>query len=78
MNIDEKINSCYPPILRENQFFVPFNVLIGVRDTLAVDVAGTRISCLNINEVPHLRTVYERGLGEGVINKIKVIGEKFE
>ncbi len=68
----------YPPTAWENKTVIPFNILIGGRDTLAVDVVGARIFGLNLDEVPHLRIAYERGLGEGDLAKIKVIGKDLE
>lgn len=79
------IHGHYPPTAWEDRLVKQFNILIGGRDTLAVDVVGARIFGLTIDEVPHLKIAYERGLGEGDLNKINVIGkdlndykEKFE
>jgi uncharacterized protein (DUF362 family) len=69
------IHGHYPPTAWEDKLVIPFNILIGGRDTLAVDVVGARIFGLSIEEVPHLKIAYERGLGEGDIEKIKVIGK---
>lgn len=69
------IHGHYPPTAWEDKLVIPFNILIGGRDTLAVDVVGARIFGLSINEVPHLKIAYERGLGEGDIKKIRVIGK---
>ena len=69
------IHGHYPPTVWEDKLVIPFNILIGGRDTLSVDVIGARIFGLSINEVPHLKIAYERGLGEGDITKIKVIGK---
>ncbi|MFX0026273.1 MAG: DUF362 domain-containing protein [Candidatus Hermodarchaeota archaeon] len=69
------IHGHYPPTAWEDKLVIPFQILIGGRDTLAVDVVGTRIFGLTLNEVPHLKIAYERGLGEGDLNKIKIIGK---
>ncbi len=69
------IHGHYPPTAWEDELVIPFNILIGGQDTLAVDVVGARIFGLTIDEVPHLKIAYERGLGEGDIEKIKVIGK---
>ena len=69
------IHGHYPPTAWEDKLVIPFNILIGGRDTLAVDVVGARIFGLSMKEVPHLKIAYERGLGEGDINKINVIGK---
>ncbi|MFX1417323.1 MAG: DUF362 domain-containing protein [Promethearchaeota archaeon] len=68
------INGHYPPTAWEDKCVIPFKILIGGTDPIAVDVVGTRIFGLNIEEVPHLKIAYKRGLGEGDLNKIKVIG----
>ena len=72
------IHGHYPPTVWEDQLVIPFNVLIGGRDTLAVDVVGARLFGLKINEIPHLRIAHEHGLGEGDLNKIDVIGKDLE
>jgi uncharacterized protein (DUF362 family) len=69
------VHGHYPPTAWENLLVKQFNILIGGRDTLAVDVIGARIFGLTIDEIPHLKIAYERGLGEGDLNKINVIGK---
>ena len=69
------IHGHYPPTAWEDKLVIPFNLIIGGRDTLAVDVVGARVFGLKINDIPHLKIAYERGLGEGDLNKIKVIGK---
>ena len=69
------VNGHYPPTAFEDRLVKQFNILIGGRDTLAVDVIGARIFGLSLEEVPHLKIAYNRGLGEGDINKINVIGK---
>ncbi len=69
------IHGHYPPKAWEDRLIIPFNILIAGRDTLAVDVVGARIFGLELNDVPHLKIAYERGLGEGDLNKINVIGK---
>ena len=73
--INGTIHGHYPPTALEDKLVIPFNVLIGGRDTLAVDVVGARLFGLELNEIPHLRIVYERGLGEGDLEKINVYGK---
>jgi len=72
------IHGHYPPTAWEDKLVIPFNILIGGRDTLSVDVVGARIFGLSLDEVPHLKIAYERGLGEGDLNKIHVIGKNLE
>ncbi|TFG25821.1 MAG: DUF362 domain-containing protein, partial [Promethearchaeota archaeon] len=69
------VNGHYPPTAFEDRLVKKFNILIGGRDTLAVDVIGARIFGLSLEEVPHLKIAHDRGLGEGDINKINVIGK---
>ncbi len=73
--IEGTIHGHYPPIAFEDRLIIPFNILIGGTDTLAVDVVGARIFGFSIDEVPHLKIAYERGLGEGDLTKINVIGK---
>ncbi len=76
--IEGTIHGHYPPTAWEDKHVIPFNILIGGVDTLAVDVVGARIFGLTIDEVPHLKLAYERGLGEGDLSKIKIIGKDLE
>jgi hypothetical protein len=69
------IHGHYPPTAWEDELVIPFNLIISGRDTLAVDVVGTRIFGLSIEEIPHLNIAYQKGLGEGDLNKINVIGK---
>ncbi|TFG17683.1 MAG: DUF362 domain-containing protein [Promethearchaeota archaeon] len=69
------VHGHYPPTAWEDRVVKQFNILIGGRDTLAVDVVGARIFGLTLDEVPHLKIAYERGLGEGDLSKINVIGK---
>jgi len=69
------IHGHYPPTTLEDQLVIPFNVLIGGRDTLAVDVVGARLFGLGLDEVPHLRIAYKRGLGEGDLKQINIHGK---
>ncbi|MFX1496426.1 MAG: DUF362 domain-containing protein [Promethearchaeota archaeon] len=65
----------YPITAWVDKQVIPFNILIGGRDTLSVDVVGAKIFGLTIDEVPHLKIAYERNLGEGDLNKIEIIGQ---
>ena len=73
--IEGTINGHYPPTAFADRLVKRFDILIGGRDTLAVDVVGARIFGLTIDEVPHLKIAYERGLGEGDLNKTNVVGK---
>ena len=72
------IHGHYPPTAWEDRLVIPFNILIGGRDTLAVDVVGARIFGLTLDDVPHLKIANKRGLGEGDLSKIQVIGKNLE
>lgn len=76
--IEGTIHGHYPPTAWEDRLVKQFNILIGGRDTLAVDTVGARIFGLSIDEVPHLKIAYERGLGEGDLDKIEVIGKNLD
>jgi len=76
--IEGTIHGHYPPTSWEDRLVKNFEILIGGRDTLAVDVVGARIFGLTLDEVPHLKIAYERGLGEGDLSKIQVIGKNLD
>jgi len=76
--IEGTIHGHYPPTAFEDQLVKKFNILIGGTDTVAVDVVGARIFGLTIDEVPHLKIAHERGLGEGDLSKIKIIGKNLD
>jgi uncharacterized protein (DUF362 family) len=69
------INGHYPPTAWEDKLVIPFKILIGGTDPLAVDLVGARIFGLTLEEIPHLKIAYKRGLGEGDLNRIKIIGK---
>ena len=73
--IEGTIHGHYPPTAFEDRLVKDFNILIGGRDTLAVDVVGAKIFGLTLDEIPHLKIAHERGLGEGNLSKINVIGK---
>lgn len=72
------IHGHYPPTVWEDRLVKKFEILIGGRDTLAVDVVGARIFGLNLEEIPHLKIANERGLGEGDLSKIRVVGKNLD
>jgi len=76
--IEGTIHGHYPPTAFEDRLVKDFNILIGGRDTLAVDVVGARIFGLTLDEIPHLKIAHDRGLGEGDLNKINVIGKNLD
>jgi uncharacterized protein (DUF362 family) len=76
--IEGTIHGHYPPTAFEDDLVIKFNLLIGGRDTVSVDVVGAKIFGLTLDDVPHLKIATERGLGVGDINKINVIGKSLE
>ena len=76
--IEGTIHGHYPPTAWEDRLVIPFNILIGGRDTLAVDVVGARVFGLTLDDVPHLKIANKRGLGEGDLSKIHVIGKNLD
>ncbi len=72
------IHGHYPPIAFNDRQIIRFDILIGGRDTLAVDVVGARIFGMTLDEVPHLKIANERGLGEGILSNINVIGKNLD
>jgi len=76
--IEGTIHGHYPPTAWEDKLVKKFDILIGGRDTLAVDVVGARVFGLTLNEIPHLKIAYKRGLGEGDLSKINVFGKDLD
>ena len=62
-----------PSLLKESS--VQMDILIGGRDTVAVDTVGCKALGYAIDEVEHLRLAAEWGLGEGRLDRIEVIGD---
>lgn len=55
---------------------VPLNLILGGYDPLAVDVVAVSIVGHNaMKEVPHLRICTERGLGNGNLDEITIVGK---
>ncbi|MCK4281055.1 MAG: DUF362 domain-containing protein [Candidatus Lokiarchaeota archaeon] len=76
--IEGTIHGHYPPTALEDKLVKEFNILIGGRDTVSVDVVGARVFGLTLDDVPHLKIANERGLGEGDLSKINVIGKSLD
>jgi uncharacterized protein (DUF362 family) len=57
-----------------DECLVPMNILIGGKDTLAVDAVGARVLGYSIDEVEHLRLCAKWGLGEADLAKINIQG----
>ena len=76
--IEATIHGHYPPTALVAILVKPFHLLIGGRDTLAVDTVGARVLGLSTEEVPHLDIARRRGLGEGDLARIRVVGKTLE
>ena len=68
----------YPPVSLHKQSLVPFNILVGGTDTLAVDTVCARILGYTVDEVGHLREAREMGLGCADLERIEVLGETLD
>jgi uncharacterized protein (DUF362 family) len=68
-------NGHVPPKALLEESSVRLDVLIGGRDTVAVDTVGARVLGYGIEEVEHLRLAAEWGLGEGKLDSIEVVGD---
>jgi uncharacterized protein (DUF362 family) len=64
----------FPATALLDECLVPMDVLIGGRDTLAVDVVGAHTLGYSLEAVEHLRLCAEWGLGEGDLTRIDVRG----
>ena len=68
----------YPPEALHKESLVPFNILVGGTDTLAVDTVCARIFGYTVDEVGHLREARDMGLGCADIDEIEVVGEPLD
>ena len=68
-------NGHVPPRALLDESSARLNVLIGGRDTVAVDAVGAKTLGYSVDEVEHLRLVTEWGLGEGRLDNIDVVGD---
>ncbi len=69
------INGHYPPEALHRQCLIPFNIVIGGRDTLAVDTVCARVFGYEVDEVGHLAEARDMGLGCADLDGIEVRGE---
>ena len=72
------INGHFPITAYLEESVLKMGLLIGGRDTLAVDMVGAKVLGYGIEEVAHLRLAAEWGLGAGALNEVEVIGEGLE
>lgn len=64
-----------PPRALLDECSAQLDILIGGQDTVAVDTVGARVLGYTIEEVEHLRLTAERGLGEGRLERIELVGD---
>jgi len=57
---------------------VQMNTLLVGRDAVAVETVGVALAGMNPDEVPVIREFASRGLGEGDLDNIEIIGASFE
>jgi hypothetical protein len=65
----------YPPEALHKKCLVPFNILVGGTDTLAVDVVCARIFGYGVDEVKHLAEARDMGLGCWDLEDMDIAGE---
>jgi len=68
------IHGHLPPTALLADCLVPFNLLVGGRDTLAVDAVGARVLGYDLAEVEHLRLAAQWELGVGNLAQVEVLG----
>ncbi len=69
------IHGHYPLENKLDQYVEPLNILIGGKDTLAVDGVGARILGYEINEIDHLRFASKAVGGPGSLDNIEIVGD---
>ena len=57
---------------------VPMNTLLVSRDAVAVETVGATLAGLNPEKMPVIQEFVKRGLGEGNLEKIEIVGTSFE
>ena len=72
------IHGHYPPVALHKQSLVPFNILVGGTDTLAVDTVCARVFGYTVDEVGHLAAARDMGLGCADLDRIEVLGESLD
>jgi len=69
------IHGHFPATANLDECLVRLNVLIGGRDTVAVDAVGARVLGYDPQEVEHLRLAAAAGLGCADLARIEVVGD---
>jgi uncharacterized protein (DUF362 family) len=57
---------------------VKANFLLVSRDAVAVETVGASLVGMNPRKIDSIQEAVGRGLGEGVIDKIEIVGDSFE
>jgi uncharacterized protein (DUF362 family) len=68
----------YPPEALHKKALVPLNILVGGRDTVAVDTVCARILGYEVDEVGHLAEARDARLGCADLGRIEVLGEPLD
>ena len=68
----------YPPVAIHKMSLVPLNIIVGGRDTVAVDTVCARILGYKVAEVKHLAEARDMGLGCADMRSIEVEGESLD
>jgi uncharacterized protein (DUF362 family) len=61
-----------------SQYRIRTNTLIVGRDAIAVETVGATLAGLNPDKMPVIQEAVERGLGEGYLEKIEILGTPIE
>jgi len=64
--VEGTVHGHYPATSLADECVKPFRVLLGSRNVVAADLAGSRIFGFGVDDVPHLKLAIQRGHGEGV------------
>ncbi len=73
--LDAIIHGHYPLENKLDEYVKPMDLLIGGKDTLAVDTVGSRVLGYGTDEVEHLKILYEAGIGNGDLEEIDIDGD---
>ncbi|MCF2141886.1 MAG: DUF362 domain-containing protein [Candidatus Lokiarchaeota archaeon] len=75
--IEGTVHGHYPAQALADEMIIPFRILIGGDNIIAVDLVGARVFGLTPEEIPHLKIAINRNLGYGVrdIDDIQLIGD---
>ena len=69
------IHGHYPLENKLEEYVEPMDILIGGKDTLSVDVVGSKVLGYDTSEIEHLKLANEQGLGTGDLEEIDIEGD---